>query len=33
MSRHQAWRKHVYKSDGFETEFSGEVVLAPVADQ
>jgi len=25
----QAWRKHVYKSDGFETEFSGEVVVRP----
>lgn len=25
----QAWRKHVYKADGFETEFSGEVTVRP----
>jgi hypothetical protein len=23
------WRKHVYKPDGFETEFSGEVLVRP----
>jgi len=28
-ARAQAWRKHVHKSDGFESEFSGEVVVRP----
>jgi hypothetical protein len=27
--RAQTWTKHVYKADGFESEFSGEVVVRP----
>jgi hypothetical protein len=25
----QTWRKHVYKSEGFETEFSGDIMVRP----
>jgi len=25
----QSWRKHVYKTEGFETEFSGDIILRP----
>ncbi len=25
----QSWRKHVYKGDGFETEFSGDISIRP----
>jgi hypothetical protein len=25
----QTWRKHVYKSEGFETEFSGDITVRP----
>jgi len=25
----QSWRKHVYRADGFETEFSGDISIRP----
>jgi hypothetical protein len=25
----QTWRKHVYRGDGFETEFSGDIMIRP----
>jgi hypothetical protein len=28
-ARAQTWRKHVYKSEGFETEFSGDIMVRP----
>jgi hypothetical protein len=27
--RAQTWRKHVYRGDGFETEFSGDIMIRP----
>lgn len=27
--RAQTWRKHVYRGDGFETEFSGDITIRP----